>query len=121
MTPCRGEETLSHFLKLPSCSSFSVDFSALGGRQRADIVFTRAKVAVYIHGCYWHLCPLHATLPRANAVWWQSKLKANRERDRRARESLAANGCMCLTFWEHDEPEAVAGEIERAVRGGLPD
>jgi DNA mismatch endonuclease (patch repair protein) len=98
---------------------FRVDTPPIGGRRRADIVFTRARVAVYIHGCYWHLCPQHATFPKANSDWWRQKLEANRERDRRTNAELAEQGWVCLTFWEHEEPERVADVIERAVRERL--
>src|SRR4051794_29297360 len=62
---------------------YRVDFAPLAGlRRRADIVFTRAKVAVFIDGCFWHSCPIHATQPAANATWWNAKLQANVARDR---------------------------------------
>lgn len=37
-------------------------------RRRADLAFTRAKVAVFVDGCFWHGCPIHGTWPKANAV-----------------------------------------------------
>jgi DNA mismatch endonuclease (patch repair protein) len=96
---------------------YRVDFPPLGGRRRADIAFPRAKIAVYIHGCYWHLCPEHRSLPKSNSAWWLAKLTANQERDRLTRQELEANGWACLTFWEHEDPEIVAETIEFAVRG----
>ncbi len=39
-------------------------------RRRVDVVFGRAKVAVFIDGCYWQRCPQHSTVPCANAAWW---------------------------------------------------
>src|SRR4051794_36769834 len=53
-----------------------------GVRRRADLVFTARKVAVFVDGCYWHGCPLHATWPKANAAWWADKLAGNVTRDR---------------------------------------
>src|SRR3954466_10398011 len=62
---------------------YRVDVAPIRGlRRRADIVFTRAKVAVYVDGCYWHSCPMHATVPKANRAWWIAKLDANVTRDR---------------------------------------
>src|SRR5436853_3570456 len=46
--------------------------------RRADIVFRRAKVAVFCDGCYWHGCPEHATWPKKNAEWWRTKLETTR-------------------------------------------
>src|SRR5436190_11139972 len=45
---------------------YRVDIAPIPGRRRADLVFTRAKVAVYVDGCFWHSCPTHATIPKAN-------------------------------------------------------
>jgi DNA mismatch endonuclease, patch repair protein len=86
-------------------------------RTRADLVFTRARVAVFIDGCFWHGCPDHFTLPLSNRQWWSDKIEANRARDRRAAMALEARGWLVLRFWEHEAPEAVADRIERAVRG----
>ena len=36
-------------------------------RRRADLVFPRAKVAVFLDGCFWHGCPVHHTVAAANA------------------------------------------------------
>ncbi len=51
-------------------------------RRRADIVFPRAKVAVFVDGCFWHVCPIHATRPANNELWWADKLRRNQERNR---------------------------------------
>src|SRR4051812_24288137 len=68
---------------------FFVDRAPLPGmRSRADIVFPRARVAVYVDGCFWHGCPEHATWPKANATWWREKIEGNVRRDRRVDEQL---------------------------------
>ena len=46
-------------------------------RRRADIVFTRQKVAVFIDGCFWHGCPEHYIAPRANGEFWADKVARN--------------------------------------------
>src|SRR3954452_12887256 len=66
----------------------------LGVRSRADIVFGPAKVAVYVDGCFWHSCPLHATSPRANADFWAEKLARNRQRDRETDDLLRERGWL---------------------------
>lgn len=61
---------------------YRVAYPIPGQRRRTvDIAFTRAKVAVYIDGCFWHGCPAHGTSPRAHAGWWADKIAANRARD----------------------------------------
>ena len=95
---------------------YRVDRSPVPGvRSRADLVFGPTKVAVYVDGCYWHGCPIHATTPKSNREWWETKLAANVARDKRATEALVAAGWMVLRFWEHEDPEQVADVIEMAV------
>ena len=86
-------------------------------RCQPDIVFTRARIAVFVDGCFWHRCPEHATDPRLNGEWWKAKLEANVARDRSFDAALTAAGWHVMRFWEHDEVDVMAGVIERAVRG----
>jgi DNA mismatch endonuclease (patch repair protein) len=50
---------------------YRVDMPIVGARRRADIVFTKAKIAVFVDGCFWHGCPLHGTWPKTNTEWWR--------------------------------------------------
>lgn len=83
---------------------------------RPDIVFTRARVAVFVDGCFWHRCPLHFQTPRANGEWWARKLDRNVARDRRNDSALAAAGWAVVRAWEHEAPLGVAGRVEALVR-----
>lgn len=85
-------------------------------RARADIVFTRARVAIFIDGCFWHSCPLHGTAPKANAEYWIPKLARNTERDRRTDEALAEMSWRVLRFWEHENPDDITARIEVILR-----
>lgn len=95
---------------------YRVDVAPIPGRRRADMVFTRAKVAVYIDGCFWHGCPQHATEPKANREWWREKLGRNRERDADTDRLLTAAGWLPLRIWEHEVPELAAKAIADVVR-----
>ena len=89
----------------------------LGGmRFRPDIVFTRARVAVFVDGCYWHSCPIHKTTPKKNADYWIPKLQRNVERDRAQDNALEAAGWRSVRVWEHEEPAAAADRVARTVR-----
>lgn len=44
-------------------------------RRRADIVFPRQKIAVFVDGCFWHGCPEHYSAPKANADLWREKVE----------------------------------------------
>jgi len=95
---------------------YRVDLAPLpGSRRRADLVFTRAKVAVFVDGCFWHGCPIHATTPKSNTDWWEKKLAANVRRDRDTDARLADAGWAVVRVWEHEEPEAAAERIAAAV------
>jgi DNA mismatch endonuclease (patch repair protein) len=96
---------------------FRVDRSPLAGlRSRADIVFGPARVAVYVDGCFWHSCPEHRTKPKANAEWWEQKLRRNRERDAETDDRLREGGWEVVRIWEHEDPVAAADRVEQALR-----
>lgn len=84
-------------------------------RRTIDIAFTRAKVAVFIDGCFWHGCPDHGTKPTANAAWWAAKLGANAERDFDTTDQLERSGWTVLRAWEHEDPVEVAALVGRVL------
>jgi DNA mismatch endonuclease (patch repair protein) len=84
-------------------------------RARADLVFPRARVAVFVDGCFWHWCEEHAQLPKANAALWQAKLLANRQRDAWHDAVLRSEGWAVIRIWEHDEVQRGADLVEAAL------
>ena len=86
-------------------------------RRRADVIFTRWKVAVFVDGCFWHGCPSHGTRPRTNADWWRDKLQATIDRDRDTTVKLEGMGWTVVRVWEHDSVD----EGVRAVLDALGD
>lgn len=97
---------------------YRVDRAPLRGlRRRADIVFGRAKVAVYIDGCFWHGCPQHGR-PRtvANPEYWAAKIERNRKRDADTDRRLVEAGWTVVRAWEHEPPGDVAAQVEAVVR-----
>ena len=85
-------------------------------RRRCDIGFRRARVAVFVDGCFWHSCPVHATVPVRNREWWKEKLATNVARDRDTDRRLTAAGWMSIRVWEHEDMAAAAQRIAEAVR-----
>lgn len=97
---------------------YRVDYAPLQGlRRRADLVFTRRKIAVFIDGCFWHGCPDHWTAAATNTEFWVSKVVVNTARDRDTDARLGSAGWTVLRFWEHEDPQYVADSIGRVVRG----
>lgn len=95
---------------------YRIDVAPLVGlRRRADIVFRRHKVAVFVDGCFWHRCPEHGTVPRANRQWWIDKLDANVVRDRATDDALRRESWTVVRIWEHEDPSKAAARIARAL------
>ncbi|WP_072691515.1 very short patch repair endonuclease [Rhodococcus marinonascens] len=86
-----------------------------GARRRADLVFPRRKVAVYVDGCFWHSCPQHATFPKNNAQWWADKLAGNVTRDRDTDTRLEEAGWTVVRIWEHENPVAAANRVQEVL------
>lgn len=87
-----------------------------GYRRTADVVFTRAKVAVYVDGCFWHGCPIHGTWPKRNSAFWRDKIEINVRRDRETDDALTDAGWLPVRVWEHEDPSAAADRISALVR-----
>lgn len=85
-------------------------------RRRADIVFTRKRIAIFIDGCFWHKCPDHYVAPKTNADFWRSKITSNARRDEETSEILEHCGWTVLRYWCHEDPKLVAAMIESIVR-----
>jgi DNA mismatch endonuclease (patch repair protein) len=82
---------------------------------RPDIVFTRARLAVFVDGCFWHCCPEHGTQPESNTGYWGPKLARNVERDREVNDALVQAGWTVLRGWEHESAASLAERIEEAL------
>lgn len=79
---------------------------------KADIVFRKARVCVFVDGCYWHGCPRHFALPKTNSAWWLEKVTDNKLRDRRKRAALRRFGWVVIRVWEC---ELTAKRIDRTM------
>jgi DNA mismatch endonuclease, patch repair protein len=70
---------------------------------RPDIVYPGRKVAIFVNGCFWHMCPYcNLALPKSHTKWWEIKFERNRLRDQEKNRSLEAAGWTVLVFWEHE-------------------
>ena len=92
--------------------SYEVDVPPLPDlRRRADILFRREKVAIFVDGCFWHGCPLHGTQAKANAQFWAEKIEQNKERDHDTNRRLEAAGWTVIRIWEHEDPLEAAKKV----------
>ena len=101
---------------------------SLGGRYRLnakdlpgkpDIVLPRRKLAVFVHGCFWHGhdCARGARVPKANRDYWLGKVGRNRERDIASKVALEAKGWRVETVWECELKDGPT--LEARVRNWL--
>lgn len=96
---------------------YRVDRAPLPGiRRRADLVFPRAKVVVFVDGCFWHGCPQHYRPARKNAEFWDAKLLENTARDRETDQLLSASGWRVIRVWEHEDMPDAAERIYCELR-----
>lgn len=72
------------------------------GKEKIDIAFPHKKLAIFIDGCFWHGCPIHAHMPKSHEEYWLPKLKKNIERDKSKNERLRNEGWRIMRFWEHE-------------------
>lgn len=80
---------------------YRVNYKDLPGKP--DIVFTKKKIAIFIHGCYWHghnCNSRYSHVSKSNTDYWSTKIKRNQERDKRNIELLEKDGWKVIVLWE---------------------
>lgn len=86
---------------------------------RPDLSFGPQKVAVFVHGCYWHRCPrCHLPLPKSHTEFWRAKFAANRRRDASKTRILEKAGWKVVTVWEcevRESPGKAGGRVARVI------
>lgn len=102
---------------------FRKDFpvrTALRRPVRVDVAFTAVRVAVLVHGCFWHRCPTHGSSPRANSEYWTPKLARNVQRDAEVEQALVGAGWISVIVWEHDPSAGAAERVLSVVASRRP-
>jgi DNA mismatch endonuclease (patch repair protein) len=84
-------------------------------RRTADLVFTRAHVAVFLDGCFWHGCADHYRPSQRHEDFWREKIEQNRERDAETDMKLRQAGWTVVRVWEHENTELAAARIAKVV------
>jgi len=86
---------------------------------KPDISYPGRRLAIFVHGCFWHRCP-HCSLPlpKSHVDFWRKKFDNNRERDNRKLEALQRHGWKALVFWEcqiNRDPDLCAEQVKKAL------
>lgn len=95
---------------------FRVNYKKLPGKP--DIVFTRKKVAIFIHGCFWHGHDTgcrYSHVPQSRTEYWSEKISRTKERDKNHINELTSNGWCALTIWECEIRKNLQNVIDRIV------
>jgi DNA mismatch endonuclease (patch repair protein) len=95
----RGYRT--HCSKLPGCP---------------DLAFGRARLAVFVDGCFWHGCPRCYRAPSSNRTYWKMKVQRNRDRDARVAAECRKSGWRVIRVWEHEILRNSARAAARVAR-----
>ncbi len=84
---------------------------------KPDFVFLKARVAVFVDGCFWHGCPKHSNVPVNNRLFWKRKFAVNKARDRHVNLTLRRANWRVIRIWEHDlrKPERCIARLARAL------
>jgi DNA mismatch endonuclease (patch repair protein) len=81
---------------------------------KPDLSFGRARLAVFVDGCFWHGHPDFFT-PGKSGSYWDAKIERTKERDQLANEALSAAGWQVLRFWDFEVNDDLAGCVGRVV------
>jgi len=105
MSQIRGKDTQPELLvrRYLHAAGFRywIHVASLPGKP--DLVFTRRRVCIFVHGCFWHGCPKCTDgrhKPQSNRSYWLPKIRRNKQRDLSHIRKLRAAGWTVLIIWE---------------------
>jgi len=81
---------------------------------KPDFVFSRAQLALFVDGCFWHGCLRHCRMPKSRTEYWTPKIARNRQRDAEIRKRLRSLGWQVYRIWEHSlkRPQRIAARLQ---------
>lgn len=113
------EVRLRRALRAAGLGGYRLNWKKAPGRP--DIAYPGRRVAVFVHGCYWHHCPrCYPNLPKSNPDFWARKFELNRERDARKRTNLEDAGWFVIETWECDVRDRMAEVVSEVVARTTP-
>ncbi len=119
----RPELVVRTYLREHGLNGYRVQWKQASGKP--DVAFPGRRVAIFVHGCFWHRCPFcNPSSPRTNVEFWHAKFERNRARDERNLRELVAEGWTVVVVWEcrlkkrrvRRTMEEVAALVRRAPR-----
>jgi DNA mismatch endonuclease (patch repair protein) len=110
------EARLSYLLRRSGVSGWRRQWPSFG---KPDFAFPKAKLAVFVDGCFWHKCPKCYRAPKTSVAYWNQKITRNRSRDRLVNQELKIAGWRVLRIWECQLKRHPANCIKRIKRAIL--
>ena len=95
----KPELLVRHYLREHGLTGYRLQWKKAPGRP--DVAFVGRRVAVFVHGCFWHRCPFcHPSRPQQHVDFWDAKFDRNMQRDRRNVSELVEDGWTVVVVWE---------------------
>jgi DNA mismatch endonuclease (patch repair protein) len=111
------ERRLRKALSLAGIRGYRLNYAKVPGKP--DVAFVGKKVAVFIHGCFWHCCPhCQPPRPKVHQDFWEEKLDRNVLRDKRDARALRKAGWRVVTLWEcrmRKFPDHAVRRVQKAL------
>lgn len=76
-----------------------------------DFANKKIKIAIFVHGCFWHKCPKHYKEPTSKREYWFPKIEKNVLRDKKNKKLLETKGYKVIKIWEHE----IKKDIKKAL------
>ena len=112
------ERKMEKLLRLRGIRGFRKQWPVAG---KPDFAWPKARVALFVDGCFWHGCPECKRPSKSNRKFWKTKIVSNRRRDARVARKLRNQGWSVLRVWECKIAEKRSvSRIARAVQASAP-
>jgi DNA mismatch endonuclease (patch repair protein) len=83
---------------------------------KPDFVFPKIRLALFVDGCFWHVCPKHGTQPKGNRAFWKNKFARNKARDVLVTRALRRANWRVLRMWEHELAKKNEARLLRRIQ-----
>ncbi len=125
MSRIRSKDTIPELIvrRLVYGAGFRYRLHVRGLAGRPDLVFSRLRKVIFVHGCFWHRhsCANGRVVPRTRTGFWTNKFQSNAARDAAARLRLRREGWQVLVVWECEthlpSPQRLQARLVRFLGG----
>lgn len=81
-----------------------------------DFAIPKARLAIFVDGCFWHGCKEHCRLPATNREYWVAKIDRNIKRDQKINKDLEAKKWLVIRIWEHELKKSNYQKILKKIK-----